>query len=148
MEFNYEAYKKHTIVKLIFMSIGLAIPVILICFVLPHFEADIKNDLKVIRWIVLAFFEAAIVYKLYKYIRIIINADYAKDYYIKLNDERQVFIRQKSSTFTLKLLLYCLALGAIVAGFYNSYVFYTLLLVIGFIVVSNIIITIFYNKKF
>lgn len=151
MEFNYQKKRKHTIGKLIVMSLATLLPIIayfVLGAIYRFFNSPEKMDLVVLRLLVLIIFELAIAFKIVLYIRIIASEEFANKYFIKKNDERNIYIRQRTTSFTMKLSLYLMGVGMVVAGFYSKPIFYAL----GAIIICEIIIYIFthlyFSKKY
>ena len=151
MEFNYQKKRKHTIGKLIVMSLATLLPIIayfVLGAIYRFFNSPEKMDLVVLRLLVLIIFELAIAFKIVLYIRIIASEEFANKYFIKKNDERNIYIRQRTTSFTMKLSLYLMGVGMVVAGFYSEAIFYAL----GAIIICEIIIYIFthlyFSKKY
>lgn len=151
MEFNYQKKRKHTIGKLIVMSLATLLPIIayfVLGAIYRFFNSPEKMDLVVLRLLVLIIFELAIAFKIVLYIRIIASEEFANKYFIKKNDERNIYIRQRTTSFTMKLSLYLMGVGMVVAGFYSKAIFYAL----GAIIICGIIIYIFthlyFSKKY
>lgn len=151
MEFNYQKKRKHTIGKLIVMSLATLLPIIayfVLGAIYRFFNSPEKMDLVVLRLLVLIIFELVIAFKIVLYIRIIASEEFANKYFIKKNDERNIYIRQRTTSFTMKLSLYLMGVGMVVAGFYSKAIFYAL----GAIIICEIIIYIFthlyFSKKY
>lgn len=126
MEFNYQKKRKHTIGKLIVMSLATLLPIIayfVLGAIYRFFNSPEKMDLVVLRLLVLIIFELAIAFKIVLYIRIIASEEFANKYFIKKNDERNIYIRQRTTSFTMKLSLYLMGVGMVVAGFYSKAIF-------------------------
>ncbi len=129
MEFNYQKKRKHTIGKLCVMSASTLLPIaayFILSIIYEFFGSDNSLDLEVLRLMVVVVFELIIAFKIVHYIRIIISEDYATDYFIKKYDERNLYIKQRTTSFTLKLTLYIIAVALIVSGFFSKLLFYTL----------------------
>ena len=147
MEFNYQKKRKHTIGKLIVMSLATLLPIIayfVLGAIYRFFNSPEKMDLVALRLLVLIIFELAIAFKIVLYIRIIASEEFANKYFIKKNDERNIYIRQRTTSFTMKLSLYLMGVGMVVAGFYSKTIFYAL----GAIIICEIIIYIFTHLYF
>ena len=94
MEFNYQKKRKHTIGKLIVMSLATLLPIIayfVLGAIYRFFNSPEKIDLVVLRLLVLIIFELAIAFKIVLYIRIIASEEFANKYFIKKNDERNIY---------------------------------------------------------
>ena len=139
-EYNYESYRKHTIIKLIFMLIGFFIPIAVEAILIPVYKNQLTElGYKIAGAVVLLLFEAWVVTKVVTYVRIISSKDFAEAKYISLYDERNAFIKQKTNSFTVKFILYASLLGMVVAGTINKYVFITLISVAGVLLLTYFI---------
>lgn len=139
MEFNYQKKRKHTIGKLCLMSASTLLPIaayFILSIIYEFFGSKNKMDLEILRLMVVVIFELIIAFKIVHYIRIIISEDYATDYFIKKYDERNLYIKQRTTSFTLKMTLYIIAVALIVSGFFSKLLFYSL---VGLIVVIGIV---------
>lgn len=133
------------------MSLATLLPIIayfVLGAIYRFFNSPEKMDLVVLRLLVLIIFELAIAFKIVLYIRIIASEEFANKYFIKKNDERNIYIRQRTTSFTMKLSLYLMGVGMVVAGFYSKAIFYAL----GASIICEIIIYIFthlyFSKKY
>jgi uncharacterized membrane protein len=75
------------------------------------------------------------------------NEEKLKKLYIEETDERTVLIQQKSGAATLNIIVFCLLLAAIVAGFFNQIVFFTLLACVAFIMLIWICTKLYYKHQ-
>jgi hypothetical protein len=150
MEFNLERYRKNTIVKLIVMTLALSAPIIIVFTSLfQKINDNLNYDINISRWFVVALVELSILFKLYRYIRILSDEKYAKKIYTYLNDERNTFLKQKTQSFTFKLSLYLISIAAIIVAIFNkSEIFYTLLITIAGLALIYLLTYIYYVKKY
>ncbi len=150
--YDLERLRKTTLIKLIFMSISIAIPIIIICILTPlsrnHFSNWVQIPVKVLDYIVVVCGEAFIIYKVAYYGRILGSENYAKKVLIKKNDERLIFIKQKYSQFTVKMVVFLLLIGIIISGFINTIVFITLSSVLAGVGLTWLITAIYYRNKY
>lgn len=151
MDFNYQKKRKHTIGKLVVMSLATLLPIIayfILGAIYNFFKSPDKLDLVVLRLLVLVLFETIIALKIILYVRIIVSEEYAKKYFIKRNDERNIYIKQRTTSFTMKLSLYIMGVGMVVTGFYSKSLFYAL----GAIILGELLIYVFshlyFSKKY
>lgn len=150
MDFNYKRTRKHTIGKLVVMTLATVLPLVIVAIlglVYDFFKGEQALDLKIFRYVVLIVFESVIIYKIAIYARIISSQSWAEKYYIKKHDERCIYIKQRTSTFTLKLVLYLCALGMIVTGFVNKTLFYCFGGVIVVTLLTLLITYSYFSKK-
>lgn len=151
MQFDYAKKRKHTIGKLVVMSLAIVLPIIayfVLGFIYDAFDGNDPLDLEILRILVLVVFELVIAAKIYLYVRIITSEDFATNYFIKKNDERNVYIKQRATAFTMKFLLYVLALGMVIAGFFSQLLFYTLGSLAIVMILTNFIAYVYFNKKY
>lgn len=150
MDFNYKKTRKHAIGKLVIMSLATLLPLILVGvfgIIADFFSSEQALDLQIFRYVVLVIFEAALIYKIVFYIRVIISEEWARSNYIKRRDERHLYIRQRTSSFTLKMILFVSAVGMIVTGFISKTAFYTLCGVVVVTVLTYIFTSLYFSKK-
>lgn len=150
MDFNYKRTRKHTIGKLVVMSLATLLPLVLVAIlgiVYDFFKGEQALDLKIFRYVVLVVFETVIIYKIAIYIRIIASKAWAEKYFIKKHDERCIYIKQRTSTFTLKMVLYLCALGMVVTGFINKTLFYCFGGVIAVTLLTLLLTYLYFSKK-
>lgn len=76
------------------------------------------------------------------------NPERLKKLYISETDERTLFIRQKSGSTGMNVIIYGLIVGAIVTGCINYTVFLTLLGACLFVVTVRVFLKIYYRNKF
>ena len=89
-----------------------------------------------------------IIYKVAYYGRILASDEYAKKVLIKKNDERLIFIKQKYSLFTVKMVVFLMLIAIIVSGFINTIVFVTLLITLAIVGLTWLITMIYYKNKY
>ncbi len=144
--------KKATKIKIVFMSISIAIPLILVAILGPlstkHFSSWVQIPVKVLDLIIVVVGEAFIIYKVAYYGRILASDEYAKKVLIKKNDERLIFIKQKYSLFTVKMVVFLMLIAIIVSGFINTIVFITLSITLATIGLTWLITIIYYKNKY
>ena len=106
--YDLEKLRKSTKIKIVFMSISIALQIILVLLMsnLSHkyFSDYVNISVKVLTFIVLAIGEAFVITKVALYGMILGSEKYAQKVLIVKNDEREIFIRQKSAVFTIKML--------------------------------------------
>ncbi len=150
MEFNYAKIRKHAIGKLIVMSLATLLPLVLVGvfgMIYDFFKGDQALDLKIFRYVVLVLFEAAVIWKIVLYVRIIVSEEWTEQNYIRKRDERNIYIKQRTNAFTLKLVLYISGIGMIVSGFLSKTAFYTLGIVVVVIIITHIFTYLYFSKK-
>lgn len=147
---NIEHLKKTSLIKLIIMCLATILPIVLLVIfeLIPKREESALADLIIIRYGILVLLEGYIGLKIYKYIKILNSIDYAQNEVIKRNDERNKFIKLKTESMTIKICIYALGIALIVTAFINRYIFYTILGVVLFAVISFIVVNLYYTKKY
>lgn len=148
---NKEAIKKYTKIKLLVMALSTLLPIILLVLFGQKFFKDyfvVYNDLVVLRYVIFALLEGYILFKIYRYIRILKDEDYCEKVILRKTDERLKFIGLKSHYLAIKIFIYVCGIALIVAGFMNSIMFYTLLGVIFTIAIIFVAVSIYYSKKY
>lgn len=150
--YDLQRLRKTTKIKLVFMSISIIVPILAIMILTPlsakYFSDYVKLPVKVLRYAVVAFGEIFIICKLVYYGRILGSEAFARHTLIKKNDERNIFIRQKYSLFTIKMVFFLLLIGIIISGFLSTTVFVTLIAVAVAIFLTEMITMLYYNKKY
>ncbi len=150
---NQEHLIKMTKIKLVIMSLSTILPILLLvifqfCISDLFQEGTVVYDLIVFRYGIFALLECYIGSKIAKYIKILTSIDYASSEVIRKNDERNKFIKLKTESFTIKIVIYLMGIALIVTAFINRYVFYTLLGVLLVNLVTYFIVKIYYSKKY
>lgn len=150
MEYNYQKSRKHTIGKLVVMSLATLLPIILVGVfgsIYDFFKGNQALDLKIFRYIVFIILETFIIIKITFYIRVIVSKDWAEQYYIKKRDERNIYIRQRTNSFTIKLLLFLEAVGMVSAGFFSKQIFYCLCAILVATLLIYLFTYLYFSKK-
>ena len=156
---SFEKFLKFTKLKLIIMSISTLTPIIIVVVmsILGNylmslqntiFQDILKTDMMVFTYLLLAVFEGVIIYKVVRYLRIVSNNEYAKQEFIKKNDERNRFIKTTSNNLVTKIFIYVLVVSAIFAAFTNRVLFYTLLALLATYLIIYIAVNIHYFRKY
>lgn len=152
MRYDLAQLKKSTKIKLVFMSITIAIPLILV-FILEaisrkYFENQISISVNVLKYTLLIIAEGLIITRVVMYGVLLGNKSYAEKILIKKNDEREIFIRQKSSVFAIKMMFFLLVMAIFITGFINTIAFVTLCCVLVVLFITTLITSIYYKKKY
>lgn len=146
---NFNRFLKHKKIKLGVVSVSTILPILVIIFFEAlHLEESALGTFDWIRYVIFAFIETWLILKIINYIKIIVDEEHAKDVYIKLNDEREAFVKQRATVLTLKLALYFSTVALLIFGFINQLVFYTIIVFLVLIFVSFMISSIYYRKKY
>ena len=147
---NLDHLKKTSKIKLIIMSLATILPIILLVVLelIPHSEESALADLIIIRYGILVLLEGYIGIKIYNYIKILTSVDFAQAEVIKRNDERNKFIKLKTESMTIKICIYALGISLLVTAFINRFIFYILISVLLFAVITFVIVKLYYTKKY
>lgn len=148
---NKEKLRKGIKIRLIVMSLSTVLPIILmILFELPVFKQQfvIYNDLVVLRYAIFVLLEGYIGFKIYRYVRFFCDAEYADLVALRKNDERLNFIRLKTNALAIKIFIYVCGIALITVGFFNAIVFYTLLSILGSVLVIYLFVYLYYSRKY
>lgn len=86
--------------------------------------------------------------KIFRYIKILTDADYCDLVLTQRNDERITYIGLKTNAIVVKILIYVIGIGLIIFGFINSYVFYTLLGILAVIIIIYLSAYVYFHKKY
>jgi len=97
---------------------------------------------------ILAFLVFVMAFSIIRNSAAIIKPKRLKKLYIFETDERILFIRQKSGTVGMNIIMYGLILGAIVSGNINNTVFFTLLGTCTYVGLVRISLKLYYRKKY
>ncbi len=147
---NMDHLRKTSKIKLVIMSLATILPIILLVVfeLIPNIENSAVADLIIIRYGILVLLEGYIGIKIYNYIKILTSVDYAQAEIIKRNDERNKFIKLKTESMTIKICIYALGIAILVTAFINRWIFYTLISVLLFAIITFVIVKIYYSKKY
>ena len=147
---SFEKFLKFTKLKLIIMSISTLTPIIIVVVmsILGNYLMSLQNTIFQDIYLLLVVFEGVIIYKVVRYLRIVSNNEYAKQEFIKKNDERNRFIKTTSNNLVTKIFIYVLVVIAIFAAFTNRVLFYTLLALLATYLIIYIAVNIHYFRKY
>lgn len=150
MDAAFSRFIRVTKGKCIVMCLATLLPAIIVTVFEPlvssHFE--VTTTMVMMRYIIFVLFEIYLIYKIVGYFRVLSNKKYAEERFVRSTDERLIFIRQKSYSFTYKFVLYSLCVGLVVTGFINAIAFYTLLIATAYLVIVSLSVRIYYYKKY
>ena len=137
--------------NLVFRSISTLIPIILL--IVLNIVKDVEGivvykSIAAMRYAIFVGLEGYLGFKIYRYIKILTDADYCDLILAQRNDERVTFIRLKTNSIVVKALIYVIGIALIIAGFVNVYVFYTLLGVVVTIIVIYAGLYVYFNRKY
>ncbi len=143
--------RKSMMIHLIVMSLSTLLPIVLLIMFEQDFFKErfvVYKDLVVLRYAIFVLLEGYIGFKIYRYIRFLCDSEYADFIALRKNDERINFIRLKTNALVIKILIYVCGIALITAGFFNSFVFYTILSFLIAVLIIYISVFIFYTKKY
>lgn len=145
-----ERFIKVTKAKLVVMCLSSILPILVITVLPPMLNEHFKvyADIKALRYVIFALVEGVIIFKIIRYIRILKDSNYRNSAYVKLHDERLVFVKMKSCAMSIKIILYVLSIFTVAFGFVNASIFYTLLAVLGLVIVVMVSTSFYYHKKY
>lgn len=86
--------------------------------------------------------------KIFRYIKILTDADYCDLVLAQRNDERITYIGLRTNALVVKILIYVIGLALIVTGFINIFIFFTLLGVLAAIIIIYISAYLYFHKKY
>lgn len=148
---NLERLRKVTKFKILVSIISAALPLVIV----PVFEVvsnilhrPIDIDLIAFRYFLAVVLEAYLIIKLVKYRKILKNDEYANEYLISKNDERNTFIKLTAHASAVRISFMTLMFAMIIAAFINRYIFYTILGVFIVQMVTYYVVKVIYNKKY
>lgn len=90
--------------------------------------------------------ELVAVYYMTKYTKALNNEELLKKLYVEENDERNKMIQTKIGGIAIDIILGGVIIATIVAGYFNEVIFFTLLGVTAFMVLTKLCLKIYYNK--
>ena len=147
-----ENLKKITKIKLGVMLSSMTLPiaiVIVMAVTNPEFSKEsIFAAWSPLPYIICALVEAYLIYKNYRYIKIIRDEEYANYYLIKKNDERNKVIRLHANALVHKIFIYVLAVVLVFTAFLNvGYFILAGSIALAFLII-HLAVSFYYNKKF
>lgn len=152
MNTNLDKIRSTTKKKILIMSLSTTLPIfVFVGFYFLHIELKEKSIFSVVIWlpyVLFGLFEAYLIYKIVKYIRIMKDDDFASQIVLKKTDERNKFIRLKAASLSYKIFLYCMGIFLII----SSLIDYRICIAIGVVFIAfiliHLIVNIYYEKKF
>ena len=152
MNANLEKIRNITKKKILIMSLSTTLPIIIFVGMrILHMEFKEKSLFHVYLWlpyVLVGVFEAYLIYKIIKYIRIMKDDEFANQIILKKTDERNKFIRLKAASLSYKIFLYVMGIFLII----SSLIDYRFCIAIGVVFIAfiliNLIVNIYYAKKF
>lgn len=152
---NLEKVRKEIKSRIIMLLIFMVLPIILILALQIIEVKDLIDnqsqpiyDLFVFRYIILGLLEAYIIVNIYKAWKVLKSDEYAEDYLIKKNDERNTFISLMAYKKTSRLLIIFILMIMIGTAFSSREVFYTCFGIGLLHVVTYLIVKLVYSKKY
>lgn len=135
-----------TKIKIIVLSI-ISLVIISLIYLLHYIKMPLINNIVIcLRYAVFCSLLAFVIVKLIVYIKMITNIEYLKQKEIYRIDERNILIKLKASSITLKTILLTMGCTTIISSFFNIMVFYSQLISFVTFLIVHIIIRFCYNK--
>lgn len=148
---NLERLRKVTKFKVLVSIISAALPLVIV----PVLEVistvlnkPLAIDLMAFRYIISVVLEVYLALKLIKYHKILKNDEFAEEYLISKNDERNNYIKLNAHASSVRISFMTLMFFMIIAAFINRYVFYTILGVFIVQMGTYYVVKIIYNRKY
>lgn len=145
---DLETFKRHTKYKLIVMYLAILVPVILVTILETFISKHLAIDMVIFRYTFFTIIVAAIVLKIVKYHRILLNDYYAENCFTYLNDERNLFIKMKTLNLSFKICVFVTAILTLVGSFVSEIMFYISLSELGIMLLSYLGTRIYFTKKY
>jgi flagellar biosynthesis protein FliQ len=150
---SIEKLRKFTKFKVGVSIVSAALPLVIVSIleVLTNiFDAPLSvlPDLMAFRYTLSIILEAYLVIKLVKYTKILRNDEFANQYLLEKNDERNNFIKVNAYATAIRISFMTLMFIMIVAAFINRYVFYTILAVFIIQIATYYVVKLIYNRKY
>ena len=108
----------------------------------------IENEPVFFRYMILVGLELFILWKLQVYIRYFSSQNFRENYVIGKTDERNDLINMKTNRITIRIIIYMLCGGAIVASFFNVKLFMVISIILIVALISYIGTYIYFSKKY
>ena len=108
----------------------------------------IENEPVFFRYMILVGLELFILWKLQVYIRYFSSQNFKENYVIGKTDERHDLINMKTNRITIRIIIYMLCGGAIVASFFNVRLFMVISIILLVALISYIGTYIYFSKKY
>ncbi|MCR4898088.1 MAG: hypothetical protein K5892_02570, partial [Acholeplasmatales bacterium] len=151
MNANLEKIRNITKKKILIMSLSTTLPIIIFVGMrILHMEFKEKSLFHVYLWlpyVLVGVFEAYLIYKIIKYIRIMKDDEFANQIILKKTDERNKFIRLKAASLSYKIFLYVMGIFLII----SSLIDYRMCIAIGVVFIAfiliHLIVNIYYASK-
>ena len=148
---NIEKLRSLTKIKLIIMSISTITPIlviILFAVVFDIIDNSVFNEQPWVPYVLALIFEGYLVFKNVKYIRILINDEFANKVLIKKSDERNKFIEQKTANLASKIFIYILSIYTIYSAFMRTGYFIPAVSILIVFIIVQMIVKLVYTKKY
>lgn len=147
-----ENLRKITKIKLGVMLSSMTLPIaIVIVMAVGRFEftkESIFTHWSPLPYVICALVEAYLVYKNYRYVKILRDDEYADYYLIKKNDERNKAIRLHTNALVHKIFIYVLAVAIVFTAFLDvGYFILAGSIALAFLVI-HLAVSFYYNRKY
>ena len=142
-----ESFKRK--VKIRILLVLCSIIALAFLFFALHFSTLLKTDAQQgFSWGFFMAAEVLLLAFLLRWLNAYRDPDALKRLYVAQTDERKIAIQQKSLSASFRIVVFSLAIGALVAGFLNFTVFITLAVVLLFFTLVKIGSMAYYTKKY
>ena len=150
---NVEKLRKVTKIKVAVSIVSASLPLVIVSILemlinLFNAPLSVLPDLIAFRYLISVVLEVYLVVKLIKYRTILKDDEFAKDYLISKNDERNNYIKLNANATSVRISFMTLMFFMIISAFINRYVFYTILGVFIVQMGTYYVVKKVYNKKY
>ena len=150
---NVEKLRKVTKIKVAVSIVSASLPLVIVSILemlinLFNAPLSVLPDLIAFRYLISVVLEVYLVVKLIKYRKILKDDEFAKDYLISKNDERNNYIKLNANATSVRISFMTLMFFMIISAFINRYVFYTILGVFIVQMGTYYVVKKVYNKKY
>lgn len=141
-------FRKSTLTKVIVMSLSTLLPIVMIALFENLLHQEMYKALIVIRYIIFGFFELLVVFKIIKYILILTREDFCSKQYILNQDERLVFVKQRSLSIAFKTVIFTSGVLLIASCYFSEEAFYMILIIFVIAILTYLFSRLYYKKKY
>ena len=145
---DLETFVKHSKYKLIVMYLASILPILLLTSLSAFIEEHSQVSILVMRYLAFILVETGIILKIIRYHLIIGKKDYAENLLIKLNDERNIYIKMRTYNLSFKIIIFVNSIVWISMSFINEIAYYVLFAELILMVLTYIGTRLFFTKKY
>lgn len=145
---DLETFVKHSKYKLIVMYLASILPILLLSSLSAFIEEHSQVSILVMRYLAFILVETCIILKIIRYHLIIGKKDYAENLLIKLNDERNIYIKMRTYNLSFKIILFVNSIVWISMSFVNEIAYYVLFAELILMILTYIGTRLFFTKKY